>query len=373
MSAVVPTLASACTSQSDDGEASGKVIVIGAGPAGLTAGYLLAREGVDVEVLEAQPTHGGRIKRDTEFVDFPIPLGAEWVHVDTGIFDEILDDPSVEVDIDTTTYDEENDVALFEGVEISILDAGFDGDSKFIGSSWLDFFDAYVLPTVAPRISYDTVVEAIDSSGERIEVTTSDGVRLADQVIVTVPVKLLQNDAISFIPPLPEAKQDAIDDVTVWDGCKAFIEFDEAFYPTMVAFDITPESAGQKLYYDASYGQDSDRNVLGLFAVGTGTLPYVELSNDDLIAFMLDELDDLFDGQATPNYLQHVFQNWNAEPFANGAYVSGEEDWRLVSELGESVDGRIFFAGDAYTTGSDWGSVHAAARSAGRAVDEILS
>ncbi|MEM9217781.1 MAG: hypothetical protein AAGD25_26010 [Cyanobacteria bacterium P01_F01_bin.150] len=47
----------------------------------------------------------------------------------------------------------------------------------------------------------------------------------------------------------------AIAKVRVWDGCKAFIEFSKKFYPAAVAFEITPETAGQKLYYDASYGQ----------------------------------------------------------------------------------------------------------------------
>ena len=112
---------------------------------------------------------------------------------------------------------------------------------------------------------------------------------------------------------------------------------------------------------------------MGLFAVGTGTRPYVELSDDELIEYMLNELDELFDGQASPNYVKHIFQNWNAEPYANGAYAIDNEDSEVVRRLGESVDDRLFFAGDAYTDGEDWSSVHTAARSARRAVKEILS
>jgi len=370
LTAAVPGLAAACTGNGDPATDE-TVLIVGAGPAGLTAGYLLQQQGVEFEVLEALPTHGGRIKRTNEFVDFPIPLGAEWIHVQPDILSEIVNDPTVDVGIDTTMYDNDSDFALYEGVRATPRDV-FGIDSKFVGSSWLDFFDQYIVPSVAPRITYDTVVESIDYRGDQIAVSTQNGDRQVDRVIVTAPVKMLQLGAITFVPPLPQAKQDAIDQVNVWDGCKAFIEFAEKFYPTAVGFEITPESAGQKLYYDASYGQDSTRNVLGLFAVGTGTKPYVDLTDEERITFMLAELDEIFAGQATPNYQQDVFQNWNVEPFARGAYLTDNEDWRLVRELGKNVDGRLFFAGDGYTTGDDWSSVHTAARSARRAVQEIL-
>ena len=172
---------------------------------------------------------------------------------------------------------------------------------------------------------------------------------------------------------MPDDKQDAIDNVTVWSGFKAFIEFSEKLWPVAVELAIEPESAGQKLYFDASYGQNTNQQILGLFAVGKGALPYVQLGNADLIAYILNELDELSDGMASSRYVKHIFQNWDAEPFAKGAYVYDHEDWRTVRRLGRNIDNRLFFAGTSYTTGDDWGSVHNATRSARRAVDELLS
>ena len=105
--------------------------------------------------------------------------------------------------------------------------------------------------------------------------------------------------------------------------------------------------------------------------MGSGTLPYRQLSDDALIAYILDELDTLFEGQASSNYIKHISQNWNEEPFAQGAYVYDQENWRRVRTLGESVNNKLFFAGTAYTDGEDWSSVHTAARSAIRAVNEL--
>ena len=362
----------ACSEEVTPIEAEGKVLIIGAGAAGLSAAYLLKQRGIDVEILEASSTYGGRMKRTTDFVDFPIPLGAEWLHVERGVFGEIINDSSVSLDLDTTPYNPDVDFGLFEGRQVSVSDVGFTIDQKFIGSTWFDFFDQYIVPSVEGVIRYDTVVESIDYSGEEVMVQTTGQLFSADRVIVTVPVKMLQQGAIGFTPKLPDDKLAAIDQVTVWDGFKAFIEFSEEFYPTFVAFDIQPETAGQKLYYDAAYGQDTERHVLGLFTVGTGTLPYRQLTGDALIQHMLNELDEIFDGKASASYVNHISQNWNDEPYIQGAYVYDHENWRRVRTLGEPVGDKLLFAGAAYTEGRDWGSVHTAARSARRVVDLLV-
>ena len=364
---------SACNSEKITIEPTEKILIIGAGAAGLTAAYLLNQAGIEVEVLEASSQYGGRMRRTTDFADFPIPLGAEWLHVERGVFDEIVNDTAVSIDVATTPYDPNVDFGLYEGVEVSTADIGFGIDQKFIGATWFDFFDQYVVPSIVGTIRYNAVVEAIDYSGSSVRVQTQSETFQADRVIVAVPVKMLQNETITFTPELPNDKREAIREVTVWDGFKAFIEFSEKFYPTFVAFNISPESAGQKLYYDAAYGQQTDQHVLGLFTVGTGTMPYTQLEGEALINYMLNELDEIFDNQATPNYVKHTFQNWNAEPYINGAYVYDQENWRRVRTLGEAVGERLFFAGDAYTTGDDWSSVHAAARSAKRVVEDLMS
>lgn len=55
-------------------------IVIGAGAAGLAAARALADDGKTVLVLEAQDRIGGRIQTETLFADFPVELGAEFIH-----------------------------------------------------------------------------------------------------------------------------------------------------------------------------------------------------------------------------------------------------------------------------------------------------
>ena len=56
-------------------QANPSVICIGAGPAGLTAGYLLAKEGVSVTVLEQDPVYVGGISRTATYKGFAFDIG----------------------------------------------------------------------------------------------------------------------------------------------------------------------------------------------------------------------------------------------------------------------------------------------------------
>ncbi|MCL6273288.1 FAD-dependent oxidoreductase [Muricauda sp. 2012CJ35-5] len=331
---------------------NGKTLIIGAGAGGLSSGYLLHQLGMDFEILEATSNYGGRTKINTEFTDFPIPLGAEWLETKTSIFQEIVNDDSVNVAVKT------------------IRDAP---DRKFVNYSWFNFFEEYILPSISNNISYNTIVNGIDYANEQIVVSTQKGNYLADKIIIAVPLKILKENYIRFTPNLSNEKVKAIGETVVWDGFKAFIKFSTQFYDDEYAFRISPKQDGQKIYYNAAYGQNTDTNVLGLFVVGKPAKAFISRSGDALKDYILRELDNLYDNQASPNYMDHIVQNWNEEPFIKGGYMTDYADWKKVRTLGESVADKLYFAGGAYTDGTDWVSVHTAAQSAKKAVAAIVN
>ncbi|WP_448574420.1 flavin monoamine oxidase family protein [Trichothermofontia sp.] len=59
---------------------SRRILVIGAGLAGLAAAWALHRQGYDVQIIEARDRIGGRIWTSTAWSDMPLDLGATWVH-----------------------------------------------------------------------------------------------------------------------------------------------------------------------------------------------------------------------------------------------------------------------------------------------------
>ena len=354
-------------SVADTGDRS--VIVVGAGAAGLSAAHLLARAGVEVQVLEAGATHGGRMRDLRDVVDFPLPLGAEWIHDDAQVLDDIA---GRQVDVEVVGYGPDDTLGSYDG-ELSIEPLDGDDDLKLVGSSWLEVFDTYLVAGIADRLQFDTAVVRIDATGERVAVTDDRGGTFeSDAVIVTVPVSVLRDRDITFVPDLTDDRWAAVDAVEVWGGLKVFVEFSERFYPTFLTFPDSYSTAGQRLYYDAAHGQDSTAHVLGLFAVGAPAAPYQGLDADALREHVLAELDEVFDGAASRSYRRHLVQDWSAEPHIRQAYVADYADSQLVRMLGQPASDRVLFAGDGYTDGRNWSEVHVAADAARVAVERLL-
>lgn len=357
---------------------SGSVLIIGAGAAGLAAGYLLNQSGISFQMLEASSRYGGRMKRTTTFADFPIPLGAEWLHASENELTKILKGSSWENSIELQGYTGQEQVGYFENgvLNLSPISDAFGSDfedKKFINSTWFDFFEEYVAPSIQSQITFNAQVVSIDYTGDKVIVTDHNGVLYeADRVIVTVPLKILQNEVISFSPPLPYSKLDAIQEAPVWGGIKVFMRFSERFYPTYLTFPDSETSAGQRAYFDAAYAQYTSFNVLGLFAVGQQAKQYQLVSHDAQIEYILNELDQIFDGKASQNYVNHVVQNWDDEPYIQSAYLADIAPSSISNALSRTIDHKLYFAGEAYTQEDGWGSVHNATQSARRVVEEIL-
>ena len=81
-----------CTTNDDDGDSAftGKIIVIGAGAAGMYMAFLLNQKGMNVEILEASSRNGGRIQYLQGFSDFPLELGADEIYGNNHIWHELI-------------------------------------------------------------------------------------------------------------------------------------------------------------------------------------------------------------------------------------------------------------------------------------------
>lgn len=362
--------------QDFDVEFRGKTLVLGAGAAGLAAGYMLARYGADYEILEASDAIGGRVRKLEGFMDFPIDLGAEWIHSDPGLLARLIDDDSVQGSIDTIRYNPQT-LAVWNGEALRAVNAvsGYYGEYKFRDTTWFDFLETWIAPASEGRIRLETQVFGVDTSGARARVALADGTtEETDRIIIAVPLKILQSGALTFTPQLPAAQREAIDAVTVTDGLKVFVEFEEQFFADVTVMGaLSEEGSTDHLAIDGAFRKGSERHLLTLFCVGAQAIRYVNETDERIVELLLSELDAAYDGAATRSFKQAHVQNWSKTPHIMGAYpYAWDGDFAgVIAELARDVDARIFWAGTGYSV-EHTSTVHGAMESAYAAVRQVL-
>lgn len=374
------SLLTACNDQSFFGTDfkptfEGKVLIIGAGAAGITAGYILQKHHIDFQILEANSDFGGRVKRLDGFADFPIDLGGEWIHTDPAILSDLIADSSVDANIDIVNYRPKT-ISVWRNNKLRKMNfaSHFYREYKFKSTTWYGFFEQFMVPSIAEKMEFEQVVTNIDYSGDKVQVSTNTGeIYQADRVLVTVPIKILQEDMIKFEPAWPSEKREALASIDMPAGLKVFLSFSERFYPDILMENLT--AGTEKTFYDAAFGKDTNHAVLGLFTVGTPAKRYTDLGSDErIIEEVLQELDTIFEGKASRYLQEAVVQNWSAEPYIQGSYSHYGGNFNSTMQiLLEPLENKVYFAGEALNEGGDTSTVHGAAESAYRVLERMLA
>jgi monoamine oxidase len=357
---------------------SGKVIIVGAGAAGLAAGYLLKRYGVDFEILEAASAYGGRLKKSSNFADFPIDIGAEWIHTDPKILADIINNSDSNANVDIIVYNPQTIKSWKNGkLKSHNYIRSFYSEWKFKNSTWFGFFEQFIVPEIADKIVLNKPITEISYEGDKVLLSTGNNETYeADKVLITTPIKTLQNEQIVFQPPLPTDKKEAINKIFMGDGIKIFIEFKEKFYPDILAFGNIFQALNEeeKFVYDAAFRKDSNKHILGLFAINDKAKAYTQLNSEqEIIDKFMAELDEIFDGKATANYVNHIIQNWSKEPYIQGAYSYSFEGKQedIVATINEPLLNKVYFAGEALSI-KNQAMVHGACESAYSMIATIM-
>ncbi len=356
---------------------SGKIVIIGAGTAGLFAGYLLKMLGIEFEILEASSKIGGRVQKLEGFADFPIDIGAEWIHTNPSILSTLLGNAHSGVDIDFIDYNPRDIKILRDDTlkNASFL-KHFYREHKFKKTTWFDYLEEYIYPHVKDDIVFNAPVKIIEYKANQVLCHLESGqVYQSSKAIVTAPLSMIKSRKIQFAPEMPAAKLQALENVEMPVGLKVFVEFEHDFYPDVIVgnYEAMQEYDYYTTYYDAAFRKDTQQNIFGFFATGVGATPYAKLKSDELIAErLIDQLDALFDGQASQYYRKHFVQNWSKTPYIEGSYSHPmKRVSRTLKTLARPLGNEVFFAGEAYNLRGNYATVHGAAETAYDVIEQI--
>ncbi|TXH67098.1 MAG: FAD-dependent oxidoreductase [Thiothrix sp.] len=214
------------------------------------------------------------------------------------------------------------------------------------------------------------IVSSIHYGNTGVTVKTQDQTYQADYAIVTLPLGVLKRKTIQFNPPLPPAKQAAIQGLGMGLLNKAYLRFDKVFWPKDLDWlEYLSPDAGRWVEW-VSFAKIGAPVLLGFHAAERAR--EVETWSDQaLIADAMQALKAMF-GNAIPQPVGAQITRWAQDPFAYGSYSfnavgSSNQDRQALAKK----SGRLYWAGEA-THSAYAGTVHGAYLSGTRAAKSLL-
>jgi monoamine oxidase len=406
-------------------ESDVEVVVIGGGAAGVAAAKHLHRAAVRCLLVEARPRLGGRAYTVIDSSGYTLDLGCGWLHsADRNPWVRVAEEEGAAIDKTMPPWQRgtleigfpraaqnafQNAMAEFfarlehaaqgdkDVAAATLLEPGgrwnglINSVGTYISGGDLDRlsvkdFERYEDSGVNYRVfkgygaligdygadvpqRLDCPVSAIDHSGARLRIETSQGGITADRAIVTVPSAVLAAERIAFTPALPD-KIAGARGLPLGLADKLFMSLDgaEEFEPETRLFGRTDRN-GTGSYHLRPFGRPL---IEGYFAGGLAA--ELEAGGDGaFFDFAVSELVGLFGSDFARRLKPIKEHRWAHDPYALGSYsfaLPGFADCRQT--LAAPVDNRLFFAGEACSA-HDFSTAHGGYFTGVAAAEQVIA
>ena len=356
-----------------------KVLILGAGMAGLVAGYELSKLGHNITILEARTRPGGRVFtlrepfagglfaeagaariRDNHHLtlkyvkafDLPLepfyPPNLKAVRFDRGGREEVPINGYT--DAMTSHYGGE----LGEGPEIwHTIKGGMDLLPKAFAAHLRD------------RIQYGAAVVRIEQDAKQATVKfvkdrTTHAIS-ADVVLCTIPFSILRR---LELPALSSRKKDLIKRTHYDAVSRVYLQTKNRFWETQGLNGFAFTKGGIEIW-QPTWSQPGPRGILMSYARPSEADRITKLKESERITQTLDQLDSIFAGTRA-NFEHGTSKCWLEDEWSRGA-------WGFVGILevvkASEPDGRIYFGGEHLSPWFSW--IQGALSSSLRAVKQI--
>jgi len=419
-----------------------RIVVVGAGLAGLAAGRELHNQGHDVVVVEARERIGGRIWTSPQWPDMPLDFGATWIHGTQG---NPLTDLAEQINTKrfTTHYDRavayntagqplsEAEEARMEDLRKQIFRAlqkaqdadadasirqvieplrqpfeessepyrfinfilnseiehEYSGSIERLSAYWYDSVQEFdgdddlflqgfrVIPEFLAQgltIELGQVVTEVQWAASPVRVITQKTEFIADHVVVTLPLGVLQAQRVRFTPELPHRKQEAIAKLGMGVLNKCYLRFPATFWPGDVDWlEHISENHGEWTEW-VSFKRAADMPILLGFNAADRGRAMEAWSDRQIVASAMQVLRKIY-GVDIPEPMDYQISRWATDPFSLGSYSYNSIGTvpEMRQELAAPLENSLFFAGEA-SNKDYFGTAHGAYLSGIRAAKEIL-
>jgi len=208
-------------------------------------------------------------------------------------------------------------------------------------------------------VDFGVAVRRVVLRHRGVQIETSAGIIHACAVVVTVPLGVLRNEGIEFVPRLPDRHEQAIDRLGMGVLSKTFLRFEKPFWPVGLDWQeyLGPRHGAWAEWFSMA---KAGPPVLVAFHGGDRAREIEEADAGDVRREAMRVLRTMF-GRDIPAPRSIATTSWSRDEFAHGSYsfnaVGSTRADRVA--LGDPVGGRLFFAGEA--TEPDYSStVHGA-------------
>ncbi|PWT87453.1 MAG: hypothetical protein C5B55_14750 [Blastocatellia bacterium] len=357
-----------------------KVLILGAGMAGLVAGYELLQLGHDVTIVEARMRPGGRVHTLREpFSDglyaeagaARIPDNHDLTLKYVKLFDVPLE-PMYPTRFNVLRFDSgSRQEAPPEGFTAA-LGQNFGGEMGGDPARWhkikggTDLLPKAFAQRLSNKIRYNTPVVKIqqDVKGPRVTVLHggSPETIIADRVLCTIPFSVLRN--IELPSDFSDRKLSIIKGAQYAAVSRVYLQTRNRFWEDkgLNGFAFTNRAVE---IWQPTWSQPGPRGILMTYARPGEAERVGEMKESERISTTLTQLDEMFPG------LRERFEGGTSKYWMDDEWSRGAWSFVNVREFinATSADGKIHFAGEHLSLWSSW--MQGALTSGLRAVKEI--
>lgn len=241
-----------------------------------------------------------------------------------------------------------------------------DGDTNFrVCAGYATLFEQ---AASALGVRLGTPVTAVEWGARGATVHSRAGEFPCRHVVVTLPLGVLQAGVVTFDPPLPDRKREAVERLGVGHVDKVVLVFDAPFWPEDLRGLLT-DLDGQS-WIVPGWGRAKPAPVLRALMGGRAAERFE--TAPDPVAKAVGELETVFGVELGGRIREGRFAGWGTDPWARTGYSFVPPGGRgLRAALAEPLGGVLLFAGEA-THVVRPATVHGAIETGERAAAEVL-